>query len=40
METHENHTRQHQDLREEDGVRYGDVIEAVRAAQRFRPETS
>jgi len=29
METHENYTRQHQDLREEDGVRYGDVIEGV-----------
>jgi hypothetical protein len=29
METHENYTRQHQDLREEDGIRYGDVIEGV-----------
>lgn len=29
METHENYTRQHQDLRVEDGVRYGDVIEGV-----------
>lgn len=29
METHENYTRQHQDLRLEDGVAYGDVIEGV-----------
>ncbi len=29
METHENYTRQHQDLRVEDGVRYGDVLEGV-----------
>ncbi len=29
METHENYTRQHQDLRIEDGIRYGDVIEGV-----------
>ncbi len=29
METHENYTRQHQDLRMEDGVRYGDRIGAV-----------
>jgi len=29
METHENYTRQHQDLREENGMRYGDVIEGV-----------
>jgi hypothetical protein len=29
METHENYTRQHQDLREEDGIAYGDVIEGV-----------
>jgi hypothetical protein len=29
METHEDYTRQHQDLREEDGIRYGDVIEGV-----------
>jgi hypothetical protein len=29
METHENYTRQHQDLREENGIRYGDVIEGV-----------
>jgi Zn-dependent M28 family amino/carboxypeptidase len=29
METHENYTRQHQDLRVEDGVAYGDVIEGV-----------
>lgn len=29
METHEHYRRQHQDLRVEDGIRYGDVIEAV-----------
>ncbi len=29
METHENYTRQHQDLRTENAVRYGDVIEGV-----------
>lgn len=29
MEAHENYTRQHQDLRVEDGIRYGDVIEGV-----------
>ena len=29
METHENYTRQHQDLRVEDGIHYGDVIEGV-----------
>jgi len=29
METHENYNRQHQDLREENGVKYGDVIEGV-----------
>jgi len=29
METNENYTRQHQDLRIEDGVAYGDVIEGV-----------
>ena len=29
METHENYDRQHQDLRTEDGVKYGDVIEKV-----------
>ncbi len=29
METHENYTRQHQDLRTEDGIAYGDVIEGV-----------
>ena len=29
METHENYTRQHQDLRTEDGVRYGDRIDGV-----------
>ncbi|MFC1481622.1 M28 family peptidase [Candidatus Neomarinimicrobiota bacterium] len=29
METHENYTRQHQDLRVEDGITYGDVLESV-----------
>lgn len=29
METHENYNRQHQDLREENGIKYGDVIEGV-----------
>jgi Zn-dependent M28 family amino/carboxypeptidase len=29
METHENYTRQHQDIRVEKGIRYGDVIEGV-----------
>ena len=29
MEAHENYTRQHQDLREENGIQYGDVIEGV-----------
>ena len=29
MEAHENYTRQHQDIRVEDGVAYGDVIEGV-----------
>ncbi|MEL6667726.1 MAG: M28 family metallopeptidase [Bacteroidota bacterium] len=29
METHENYIRQHQDLRVEDGIAYGDVIEGV-----------
>lgn len=29
METHENYNRQHQDLRTEDGMEYGDVIEWV-----------
>ncbi len=29
METHENYNRQHQDIREENGVKYGDVIEGV-----------
>ena len=28
-EAHENYTRQHQDLRTENGVRYGDTIEGV-----------
>lgn len=29
METNENYTRQHQDIREENGIKYGDVIEGV-----------
>jgi len=29
METHENYNRQHQDIREEGGIKYGDVIEGV-----------
>ncbi|MTI31291.1 M28 family peptidase [Xanthovirga aplysinae] len=29
MEAHENYTRQHQDLRRENGIQYGDVIEGV-----------
>ena len=29
METHENYTRQHQDIRTENGIHYGDVIEGV-----------
>ena len=29
MEAHENYTQQHQDIREEKGVAYGDVVEAV-----------
>jgi Zn-dependent M28 family amino/carboxypeptidase len=29
METHENYHRQHQDIRVEDGIRYGDTIEGV-----------
>lgn len=29
METHEQYNRQHQDLRTEDGIKYGDVIEGV-----------
>ncbi|MEL6277077.1 MAG: M28 family metallopeptidase, partial [Bacteroidota bacterium] len=29
METHENYVRQHQDLRTEEGIEYGDVIEGV-----------
>ncbi len=29
METNENYNRQHQDLREENGIKYGDVIEGV-----------
>jgi len=29
METHENYTRQHQDVRTENGIEYGDVIEGV-----------
>jgi Zn-dependent M28 family amino/carboxypeptidase len=29
METHENYTRQHQDIRVENGIHYGDVVEGV-----------
>ncbi len=29
METHENYNRQHQNIREENGIKYGDVIEGV-----------
>ena len=29
METHENYTRQHQDIRVENGIQYGDLIEGV-----------
>ncbi|MBT8190661.1 MAG: M28 family peptidase, partial [Bacteroidia bacterium] len=29
METHENYNRQHQDIRTENGIQYGDVIEGV-----------
>jgi len=29
MEAHENYNRQHQDLREENGIKYGDVLEGV-----------
>ncbi len=29
METHENYNRQHQDIRIEDGIEYGDVVEGV-----------
>ncbi len=29
METHEHYARQHQDLRVEDGIRYGDIVEGV-----------
>ncbi|MBP9925875.1 MAG: M28 family peptidase [Cyclobacteriaceae bacterium] len=29
METNENYARQHQDIREENGIKYGDVIEGV-----------
>ncbi len=29
MEAHENYNRQHQDIREEDGIAYGDVVEGV-----------
>ena len=31
METHENYNRQHQDIRIEDGIAYGDVMEGVNA---------
>ena len=29
MEAHENYNRQHQDIREENGIKYGDVVEGV-----------
>ena len=29
MEAHENYNRQHQDIRTENGIEYGDVIEGV-----------
>ncbi|MBP9078571.1 MAG: M28 family metallopeptidase, partial [Haliscomenobacter sp.] len=29
METHENYTRQHQDIRVEEGIAYGDILEGV-----------
>ena len=29
METHENYNRQHQDIREENGIEYGDVLKSV-----------
>jgi hypothetical protein len=29
METHENYNRQHQDIRTENGIKYGDVIEGI-----------
>ena len=29
MEAHENYNRQHQDVREENGIKYGDVIDYV-----------
>lgn len=29
METHENYYRQHQDIRVEDGIKYGDIVEGV-----------
>ena len=29
MEAHENYTQQHQDIREEGGIAYGDVLEHV-----------
>ena len=32
MEAHENYTQQHQDIRTEGGIAYGDVIEAVNFA--------
>jgi len=32
MESHEDYTRQHQDIRTENGIRYGDVIEGVNFA--------
>jgi len=32
MEAHENYNRQHQDIREENGIKYGDVVEGVNFA--------
>ena len=32
METHENYNRQHQDIREVNGIKYGDVVEGVNFA--------
>jgi hypothetical protein len=36
METHENYTRQHQNLRTEGGISYGDVVEGVNFAYAAR----
>ena len=32
MEVHENYNRQHQNIREENGIKYGDVIDGVNFA--------